>query len=249
MKKSNEDLEEAQESIGVYEEMMATFTKKQENDLQEFADLVYTWKGKAKEFNALEKTYAESKKQLADAKAELAVQQKAAADAKAALKAAKASSDSAAPIAPVAAPVAAVDGVLKAKYEQALKDLDAAKSKIAGLEKDVKTKEAQINDLKSRLQVAMASASSSSAAGPGDEDPLIEMVEKLMKEMEEMARENEEYLAKLEQDLAGPQQQKQQEVPKIQVSKVEDAEKAPAPPKPVASAQPTAGQAKPAVKK
>src|SRR5690606_32412295 len=147
-----------------------------------------------------------------------------------------------------------VDSTLKPKYDQAVKDLEAAKSKISALEKNLKGKESEISDLKSRLQVAQAAAVSGTSGGAGDEDPLIEMVEKLMKEMEEMARENEEYLANLEKDLEQSAEKPalaaveapkvETPVPKIQVT--QETEKAPAPPKPVASPQPTA---KPAFKK
>lgn len=200
LKKVSEELEEAQESISVYEEMMRSFTKKDENDLQDFVDLVGEWKGKAKVFDQGQKAIEDNKnmqKQMAQMKPDLDSQRQKLAEAE---TAARRTGDGR----PTGASSSALDAATKewkAKYEQAIKDLDAAKSKVAGLEKDVKSKESEIAELKGRLQVALATNTGGGAPGSMEDDPLIEMVEKLMKEMEAMAKENEEYMARLEEEI------------------------------------------------
>lgn len=199
LKKSGEDLNEAQENLAVYEEMISSFTKKEENDLQEFVDLVSEWKGKAKVFDQGQKAIEDNKtlqKQIAQMKTDLDAQKQKLVEAEAATR--KIGDGK-----PTGAPTPALESAVrewKTKYEQAVKDLDAVKSKVAGLEKDVKSKESEIAELKGRLQVALAT-NTGGASGSMDDDPLIEMVEKLMKEMEAMAKENEEYMARLEEEI------------------------------------------------
>lgn len=201
LKKASEDLNDAQENIAVYEEMMSSFTKKEDTDLQEFVDLVSEWKGKAKVFDQGQKAIEDNKtlqKQVAQMKTDLDAQKQKLVEAEAAAKKVGDSKPTG------AVSTSALDSAAKewkAKYEQAIKDLDSVKSKVAALEKDVKSKESDIAELKGRLQVALATNTGGAASGTADDDPLIEMVEKLMKEMEAMAKENEEYMARLEEEI------------------------------------------------
>lgn len=231
--KAKEDLEEVKDEITVYEELVTSFTKKDEADLQEFADMVSEWKGKAKAFDqakvAMEKT-KQIEKENVDLKAKLESMQQ----------------GKGAP-APAAAAVAATGGdkELQSKYEQAKKNLENANTRITQLEQTIKNKDGEIADLKSRLMKANAAASSGVVATGGEEDPLIEMVEKLLKDMEDMAKESEEYLAQVEKEfpsLGGKHQSEEEEESEEEEVKPVKQEA----PKPAAAAAPQTKPAAPA---
>lgn len=203
LKRSKEELEESQESVSVFEEMMREMTKKEENEPQDVIDIFYEFKAKAKAFDVANEELKKTKEKLAGLEKELAEAKKKVTDSEEALKKASVKPETSSSVAPVQADPKA-EAEQKAKYEKALKDLDEATSKVAGLESLVKAKEAEIADLKERLNTALV-APVSTVAGSADinldNDPIVSMVEKLIKEMEEVALENEQYLSKLEAEL------------------------------------------------
>jgi len=205
LKQVKEELDESKEGVEVWEDLVRTLAKKDECDPQEFYDIVDEWKGKAKVFEQGQKAVEDNKalqKQVAQLRDDLEAQKLKVAEAEAAAKKlnqSKPGSTGPAPTSSFAAATGPAQSEWKTKYEQALKDLDVARAKCTNLEKDLKGKEAEVAELKGRLQVAIATNSSAGVAG--EEDPLIEMVEKLMKEMEAMAKENEEYMARLEEEI------------------------------------------------
>lgn len=205
-KKTKAELEEAQENVGVYEELVTSFTKKEEADVQEFADLVSEWKGKAKAFDQAKAMMEKSKateKELADLKGQHEAVKKKVADLEAENKTLKSKPPSVATSGPVPANVQALQADLqqtKTKWEQSKRDAEQRATKIGELEAALKAREKEVAELKAKLATASIANAGPAMVGVED-DPLIEMVEKLLKDMEEMAKESEAYLAQVEKDL------------------------------------------------
>lgn len=185
---------EYKETLEMHDDLFDHYGKTK--DVEEFANLCSTWKGKAKAFDAQVEPAKKMMEENSALKAQLASERQKVVDAEA-----RASKSGAA----VASAGSSASSADKARYEQALRDLEAARSKVAGLEKQLKQRDAECADLRSRLSVATAAAASSgSAAGVaagGEDDPLVEMVERLLKDMEQMAQESEEYLAQVEKEF------------------------------------------------
>ena len=185
---------EFKETLEMHDDLFDHYGKTK--DVEEFANLCSTWKGKAKAFDAQVEPAKKMMEENSALKAQLASERQKVVDAEA-----RASKSGAA----VASAGSSASSADKARYEQALRDLEAARSKVASLEKQLKQKDSECADLRSRLSVATAAAASSSSASGvtagGEDDPLVEMVERLLKDMEQMAQESEEYLAQVEKEF------------------------------------------------
>jgi len=183
----NSEYEEAKETITIHEDFFNSYGGT--TDLEAFADIVHNWKGKAKAYDQQGPAMKQMKDDMTSLKSQLEAEKKKVAQAEA--RAGKTGS------AVVAAGGSAASGELKDRYDRAVRDLEAARTKVAALEKQLREKDSEVTDLRSRLTTALAGAGS---AG-GEDDPLVEMVEHLLKDMEQMAKESEEYLAQVEKEF------------------------------------------------